>query len=150
MIRHKTVKHEFVEAVPAEREEGTVYISIPFATAIHNCLCGCGMKVVTPIKPHKWILTFDGETISLHPSVGNWSFACQSHYVIRNSRVIDAGSFSKSDVTKVRENDEALRRRHYGEAVAVQKPVPRAEPATIETKVLTRKRSIWDRLLGNR
>ena len=74
------LKHEFVEFIPDELEQGTVYVSIRFATASHLCVCGCGNKVVTPIRPTDWTLTFDGKTISLNPSIGNWSFPCQSHY----------------------------------------------------------------------
>lgn len=29
-----------------------------------------------------WTLIFDGDTVSLDPSIGNWSFHCQSHYLI--------------------------------------------------------------------
>jgi hypothetical protein len=43
------IKHKFVEFIPKEREEGVLYVSIPYATAVHNCFCGCGLKVVTPI-----------------------------------------------------------------------------------------------------
>ena len=139
MIRHKTVTHEFVESVPAEREEGVIYVSIPFATAVHNCLCGCGMKVVTPIKPHKWALTFDGETIGLDPSVGNWSFPCQSHYFIRRGRVIAAGPMDKEEVAAVRARDESLRRQHY-------KAPPQPPAETMLTPVAppeTRSQSFW-------
>ena len=45
------LKHEFVEFIPDELEQGTIYISIRFATASHLCICGCGNKVVTPIRP---------------------------------------------------------------------------------------------------
>ena len=46
------LKHEFVEFIPDELEQGTIYISIRFATASHLCCCGCGNKVVTPITSH--------------------------------------------------------------------------------------------------
>ena len=59
---------------PDELEQGTIYVSIRFATASHLCCCGCGNKVVTPIRPTDWKLIFDGKTISLDPSIGNWSF----------------------------------------------------------------------------
>ena len=60
------IKHEFVEFIPKEREEGVLYVSIPYATAVHNCFCGCGLKVVTPISPVGWQLTFDGETVTFY------------------------------------------------------------------------------------
>ena len=79
--------HEFVELIPEELKQGTLYVSIHFATASHLCCCGCGNKVVTPIRPTDWKFICDGKTISLEPSIGNWSFPCQSHYWIRNNRV---------------------------------------------------------------
>lgn len=83
MTLPRAVRHAFVDLMPAEREEGVVYVSMKYSTAVHNCLCGCGMKVVTPIRPDKWTLTYDGEAISLSPSIGNWSFPCKSHYWIK-------------------------------------------------------------------
>lgn len=77
------IRHEFVEFIPKARWAGVLYVSIPYATAVHDCFCGCGTKVVTPISPVGWQLTFDGESVSLSPSVGNWSFVCRSHYFIQ-------------------------------------------------------------------
>jgi hypothetical protein len=99
------IKHEFVEFIPDELEQRTIYISIRFATASHLCLCGCGNKVVTPIRPTDWTLIFDGKTISLHPSIGNWSFPCQSHYWIRNNRVKWAPKWSKKQIERGRAHD---------------------------------------------
>lgn len=70
----------FVDAAPERPSVATLYVSIRYASAIHLCACGCGRKVVTPLSPHDWRLIFDGDTVSLYPSVGNWSFPCQSHY----------------------------------------------------------------------
>jgi hypothetical protein len=82
-----TVRYEFVDIIPDRLEEGMVYISVHRATALHKCLCGCGNEVVTPISPEDWKLIFDGETISLYPSIGNWNFDCKSHYWITNNKV---------------------------------------------------------------
>lgn len=46
------------------------------------------LEVVTPISPVGWKLTFDGETVTLFPSVGSWSFPCRSHYFIRRDTVV--------------------------------------------------------------
>jgi hypothetical protein len=88
MRAHADVDHRFVEYIPEQLEERTIYISIRFATAVHRCCCGCGREVVTPLSPTGWSLTFDGETISLAPSIGNWSYPCRSHYWIRRDRVV--------------------------------------------------------------
>ncbi len=74
------MRHEFVEFIPCELEEGVLYISIPYTTAVHNCCCGCGNRVVTPLTPADWKLSYDGEAVWLSPSIGNWNFPCQSHY----------------------------------------------------------------------
>jgi hypothetical protein len=90
------IAFEFIDVMPSSREEGKLYISIKYRTAIHKCLCGCGMKVVTPIRPTGWRLIYDGDTVSLHPSIGNWSFACRSHYWIANNQVMPAGPMSQA------------------------------------------------------
>ena len=87
MNSNAAIEHEFVELIPAELAPDVLYISIPYATAAHNCACGCGQKVVTPISRRGWSLGFDGETVSLHPSIGNYGLPCQSHYFIRRDRV---------------------------------------------------------------
>ena len=93
-----SVHHEFVETIPETLEANTVYVSIPFATAVHRCMCGCGAEVVTPLSPHGWELTFDGVSISLHPSIGNWGFACHSHYWVRRNKVVWAPRWSPSRI----------------------------------------------------
>ena len=89
---NKLLNHEFVEFIPDVLERDTIYVSIPFATASHLCFCGCGLKVVTPISPRGWKLTFDGESITLYPSIGNSQFPCRSHYWIRENKVVWAES----------------------------------------------------------
>src|SRR5437867_318170 len=79
-MKYRAIKHAFVQFIPDTLDGGTVYVSIPFATAVHNCFCGCGREVVTPLSPTQWQLIFNGKTISLHPSVGSWSLPCMSHY----------------------------------------------------------------------
>jgi hypothetical protein len=69
-------------------EPGILYVSEEFGAAMHLCACGCGLKVSTPISPTDWTFedTPDGPTI--FPSVGNWQQPCQSHYWIRDGRII--------------------------------------------------------------
>ncbi len=86
-MKLSTIRHEFVEYIPTELEQGVLYISIKYRTSSHLCACGCGLKVVTPIRPAQWRLLFDGETVSLAPSIGNHQFPCRSHYIIRRSRI---------------------------------------------------------------
>lgn len=114
-MRRTEIKHEFVEFIPERLEEGTLYISIPYATVSHNCCCGCGRKVVTPLSPTDWELRFDGKTVSLDPSIGNWALPCQSHYWIRRNRVIWARRWSKGKITKVREDQRRETDEYYAE-----------------------------------
>ena len=105
MKANATLKHEFVEFIPEELEQGTLYISIRFKTGTHLCSCGCGNIVVTPLSPTDWKLIFDGKTVSLHPSIGNWSFPCQSHYWIRNNRIEWAPKWSREQIERGRRHD---------------------------------------------
>ena len=89
-MKTKKIKHKFVEFIPEYKEEGIVYISLDYCVAIHKCACGCGCEVVTPLSPTDWQLLFDGETISLSPSIGNWNFPCRSHYWIKYDKIIMA------------------------------------------------------------
>ena len=50
---------EFVQAIPEKLEDGTLYVSMDYATVVHKCCCGCGREVVTPLSPTDWKLTFD-------------------------------------------------------------------------------------------
>lgn len=107
------MRHVFVEGIPADVEPGTLYISIPYATAIHRCCCGCGNEVVTPLSPTDWKLIFDGETVSLSPSIGNWSLDCQSHYWIELSRVRWARRMSMGEIEEGRARDREAKREYF-------------------------------------
>jgi hypothetical protein len=114
MRKEIQLSHEFVEFIPSELKERTVYVSIPFATAAHKCCCGCGKEVVTPLSPTDWSLIFDGETISLDPSIGNWNFECQSHYWIIGDRVEWAGKWSKEEIRDAEAEDRSAKKRYFG------------------------------------
>ena len=87
-MKTKLIKPKFVKYIPQEVKEGILYISIPYSTAIHKCPCGCGEIVVTPISPTDWNLTWNGETVTLKPSIGNYSLRCQSHYWIIENKIV--------------------------------------------------------------
>jgi len=108
--------HEFVEYIPEKLEERTVYVSVEFATAVHRCCCGCGAEAVTPLSPIDWRLIFDGTSVSLEPSIGNWSFPCQSHYWIRHDRAVWARRWSRSEIDAVRAKDQTVKRARYSRA----------------------------------
>ena len=109
-------KHEFVQFIPEELQERTLYVSIRFATVSHFCACGCKNKVVTPLKPTDWKLTFDGKTISLHPSIGNWNFPCRSHYWINNNKVQWAEQWSQDRIEAGRAYDRRAKEEYFNAA----------------------------------
>jgi hypothetical protein len=141
-------QHEFVEFVPEKIEDGILYISISYATAIHRCACGCGQEVVTPLSPTDWKIVFDGKSVSLDPSIGNWSFDCQSHYFIRANRVLWCDQWSKERIDLGRARD-SVRKESYHRLLASQThdkqaAVKPAElPASGSSGILNRIRNLW-------
>jgi hypothetical protein len=109
----KILQYRFVEFIPDNLEEGILYISIKYCTAIHKCMCGCGNEVVTPISPTDWQLTFNGESISLFPSIGNWNFDCKSHYWIVQSRVKFARKWSDWKTKSSRKTDIKMGKKYF-------------------------------------
>lgn len=105
MMKPTTIEPVFVDGIPEILEPGHIYISVRFRTASHLCACGCGAKVVTPIRPPKWRFTYDGETVSLSPSVGRWQLPCKSHYWIKQNEVRWAPPLSGREIAKVLEAD---------------------------------------------
>lgn len=140
--------HEFVEYIPQEVREGTFYVSIRFATAAHKCCCGCGSEVVTPLSPTDWQLTFDGETISLELSIGNWSFACQSHYWIRRNQVKWAPRWTQRQIDAGRTHDRWAKEEYFAQAAPTNAPDVRPEqrggiPATTSLWQQLKRRWLW-------
>ena len=111
----RRLEPSFVEHLPEVLEPGKLYVSIGFASTAHLCCCGCQSEIVAPLAPTDWKLTYDGVNVSLHPSIGNWSLPCRSHYVIRHGKVRWAGDWSEEQVAKGRRQDRASKKRYYGE-----------------------------------
>jgi hypothetical protein len=107
------LQHRFVELMPSELEDGVLYVSIEYCTAIHKCPCGCGNRVVTPIAPTDWQIAFNGETISLNPSIGNWSLKCQSHYWIIENRIVFAKKWTKKQILSGREKEKSEKKKYF-------------------------------------
>lgn len=100
-----TIRPEFVEFIPQVLAPGVLYISERYRTASHLCACGCGEKVVTPLSPADWQLTHRNDLVSLYPSIGNWNYACGSHYWIRRNEVVWSGRMSAARIARVQERD---------------------------------------------
>ena len=127
-MKQEPYRHHFVEFIPEELQDGTLYVSMRFAPVSHLCACGCRTKVVTPLKPTDWKLTFDGKTITLYPSIGNWSFACRSHYCIKNNRVQWAEDWSQARIDAGRERDRRAKERYHDPDEETDAPLPTVAP----------------------
>lgn len=138
MMRHQRLEHRFVDRIPRQLEPGILYISMAHGTAIHSCCCGCGEEVVTPLTPTDWRITFDGETVSLQPSIGNWQLKCRSHYVINRGRVVEAGSWTQKQVLAEQARDMRAKAVHYGTAADGQ-----AEASTSVPVEAVAERGLW-------
>ncbi len=125
------VTPKFVEIVPDRLQDGVLYVSMEYATAVHRCLCGCGKEVVTPLSTTDWSLTFDGDTVSLDPSVGNWGFPCRSHYWIRNNQVLWCGDMPQSLINAGRALDARDKAAYYATRGT---PAVKPPPLTKEIK----------------
>jgi len=112
-MEHTILEHRFVKHTPQKLEGGVLYISMECCTAIHLCCCGCGKEVVTPLSPTDWKLIFDGETLSLRPSIGSWTLPCKSHYVIDRNQIVVAAPWTDEQIEFGRQRDRLAKSRYY-------------------------------------
>jgi hypothetical protein len=145
---------QFVESIPEILDPGVLYVSMNLASAIHLCACGCGQEVITPLSPTDWKLCFDGENVTLDPSIGNWSFPCRSHYWIRGGKVRWSGSWSKEEVADGRAHDSERKNAYYRHQEIMHHDLP---PAPAVTATVSEDnpphpswlRRVWNRLTGS-
>lgn len=104
-MKVRTITPVFVDIVPDHLQDGILYICERYGTAAHKCCCGCGEEVITPLGPVDWSVKKEGRTVSLSPSIGNWSFKCRSHYWVKRNRVVWAGAHSQKQIEKIRTLD---------------------------------------------
>jgi hypothetical protein len=76
-------------------------------------VCGCGKEVVTPLSPTDWSVTFNGKTVSFDPSIGNWNFKCQSHYWIKENKVIICRKWHYHEIEDGRKNDKKFKKAFF-------------------------------------
>jgi len=146
-VKQVALTHEFVDEIPVDLDEGRLYISIRYRTSTHLCACGCGRKVVTPIKPAKWHLTFDGDTVSLWPSIGRWQLPCRSHYWIRHNRIDWAKPWTDKQIREGREQDAQDLHLYYSDR-SVGGPSGGAQPGEAQPPVAKSARGPIDRFRG--
>lgn len=143
-MRQQTLRPEFVVVIPERLEDGVLYICEQYRTVAHNCCCGCGQEVITPLSPADWSLQRVGGSVTLHPSIGNWSFPCRSHYFIRRNQVVWAKSMSNSEVDRVRRRDQRDKAAYIKEVNRVKEETP---PGSKAQRVMEGKSSAFMRLL---
>ncbi|MBM9616029.1 hypothetical protein JWJ90_17305 [Desulfobulbus rhabdoformis] len=102
-----SITPEFVDIIPEHVHERKLYICERYKIAVHKCCCGCGEEVVTPLTPVDWSISRHGDSVSMRPSIGNWSFDCKSHYWIRRNQVVWAGSMTELEIKRVQAKDKA-------------------------------------------
>lgn len=90
MRKRKRLRPRFVRAIPADGsqiEEGYLYIALQYNTIVHRCPCGCGGLSEIGLAPGLRTIEYDGEKVSLWPSIGARSLKCRSHYWIQKNEV---------------------------------------------------------------
>jgi hypothetical protein len=91
---------------------------------VHRCACGCGNKVITPIRPADWHLFYDGDTVSLTPSIGNWGFPCRSHYWIKAGQIRWSHAWTDDQIAAGRARDDRGRTQYFAARAAAAMELP--------------------------
>jgi hypothetical protein len=147
-----TLTPRFVEEIPDNLQPGVFYISLEHGSMLHLCACGCGHEIALPLTPADWRFTFDGETISVSPSVGSWSLPCRSHYIVDRGHVRWAGDWTKEQIEAGRRRDQARKEARYGRFpelvdVAERDNVSETNASTGAARSAGMLESIWDWLV---
>ena len=152
MMQYRKLEHCFVDHFPDALEGGILYVSLEYGSAAHSCCCGCGEEVVTPLTPTDWRITYNGDSITLSPSVGNWTLPCRSHYLIDRGRVIEALPWTDKEIKAERIRDQRAKQAYYGHpaepSISFQ-AVPAEEAAEPLAETMDRPcKSMAERILG--
>ena len=126
-MKLRQITPEFVDEIPRELDPGKLYVCCRYRAVKHLCACGCGVAINTPLHPTGWTLICDGVSVSLWPSIGNWSEKCQSHYWIRNSKIQWAPKWSKRRILKGRKARESELDRYFGANATLGRDQPEWE-----------------------
>ena len=96
--KSETIRPVFIEKIPANLKElqaGVLYISMKYNTLVHRCPCGCRGLSEVGLHPATRRMIYDGENISIEPSIGVRTLQCRSHYWITKNRIIWANPLSE-------------------------------------------------------
>jgi len=92
------VRPVFVETIPIDStdiKEEILYISMKYNTLVHRCPCGCGGLSEIGLHPATRSLIYDGQNVTIEPSIGVQALPCKSHYWIRKNRILWAKPLGK-------------------------------------------------------
>lgn len=142
------MKHCFVEFIPEKLEPDTLYISLDYNLVVHKCASGCGNDVVTPLSPAEWSLTYDGHSVSLYPSVGNWNLPCRSHYWIRNGEIHWAETWDHRKIRAAQQRDLQAKQLEYGGDVSRIETKAAHSAAEPVASFIERLRSMFRKITG--
>ena len=151
MARVDRLKTVFVDEIPEVLENGILYVSEECCVALHNCACGCGEEVSTPLVRTEYRLTMEGDSASIWPSIGNHDFACASHYVIKQGKILWAGRMSRGVIEAGRERDRWLKRPPAPKPAPIGMRTPRHMPRSgtgLVQRILTWIKAICRKLVG--
>lgn len=151
MARVDRLKTIFVDEIPEVLEDGILYVSEECCVALHNCACGCGEEVSTPLVRTEYRLTMEGDSASIWPSIGNHDFACASHYVIKQGKILWAGRMSRGVIEAGRERDRWLKRPPAPKPAPIGMRTPRHMPRSgtgLVQRILTWIKAICRKLVG--
>ena len=112
-MKLRQITPEFVSEIPKGLDPEKLYVCCRYRAVKHLCACGCGAEINTPLHPTAWTLMCDGVSVSLTPSIGNWSEKCQSHYWITNNRVQWASKLSRRKILHTRRQREWDREQYF-------------------------------------
>jgi hypothetical protein len=117
------VQPTYVDGIPATLRPGYLYISRRYRTAAHLCACGCGARVATPLKPAKWLLEDKSGLVSLRPSISRPPEQCNSHYWIRDNRIVWCRPLSGKEAASARARDQRDVQMYYTSRASAPWPV---------------------------
>ena len=138
-MKLRQISPEFVSEIPRELEPGKLYICCRYRAVSHLCACGCGTKINTPLHPTGWSILFDGISVSLWPSIGNWSEACESHYWITSNEVKWSIPWTRKQILEGRRKRDLELDQYFSKKVEIHDQ-DKASSYFVRTKV------IWKRV----
>ena len=120
-MKTRTWTAVWVDDMPQSLDPGNLYISVMHRLTEHLCACGCGAEVSLPLGRSEWRIEYDGESVSVSPSIGNWRLPCRSHYLIEKGYTRWALAWTENEIRtgqardrKAKTADIARKRRKAG------------------------------------